>query len=339
MIHALEAARMVELPIEVHLPEEYGSDELVARGVPFEERLLELASRAARAWGIERAAVPWAFPVQIADRLRADGIELRVDRDLFTERRRRKSDTELAGIRRAQRAADSAMALVRDELRRADASGPVLVLGGAPLTCERLKASLTLLFAEHGAVADDVIVSHGAQTAIGHHFGEGAIEPREPVIVDLGLRDRRTGCFTDMTRTFVVGDPPEELVEWHRLSVEALDVAVAGTQPGAQDSDVFAAVCEVFRAAGHATQLDKEPGVPLLDGFYHSLGHGVGLEIHEPPYLSRVPAHRLVAGEVLALEPGLYRQGFGGVRVEDLVLVTESGAERLTSFPYDLTLN
>jgi Xaa-Pro aminopeptidase len=179
-------------------------------------------------------------------------------------------------------------------------------------------------------------VSHGAQTAIGHDFGSGQIERGEPVIVDLAPRDRETGCYADMTRTFVVGEAPPELVEWHALCLRALDEAIALVEPGVQDADLFAATSERFRAAGHPTLLDKEEGVPLEDGFYHSLGHGVGLEVHELPYLGQIARDTLVAGDVLALEPGTYRRGFGGVRLEDLVLVTEDGCERLTGHPYDL---
>jgi Xaa-Pro aminopeptidase len=100
---------------------------------------------------------------------------------------------------------------------------------------------------------------------------------------------------------------------------------------------VYETVCEVFEGAGYPTQRTKTEGEPLLDGFYHSLGHGVGLEVHEQPLLGLSGHDELVAGDVLAVEPALYRSGYGGVRLEDLVLVTDDRAERLTRFGYELT--
>ena len=139
-----------------------------------------------------------------------------------------------------------------------------------------------------------------------------------------------------MTRTFCIGEPPAELVDWHRLCREGLELAVQRIGPGVTGRELHRIVCEHFQAAGHRTQLTKEPGKVLDEGFYHSLGHGVGLDVHEGPYLGRVGDEPLVPGDVLAVEPGLYRPGFGGCRLEDLVLVTDDGCEVLTDYPYDL---
>jgi Xaa-Pro aminopeptidase len=102
-------------------------------------------------------------------------------------------------------------------------------------------------------------------------------------------------------------------------------------------AEPYKLVCEFFEQHGQKTPLSKRPGEVLENGFFHGLGHGVGLEVHEAPGLGRGSTHQLVAGDGVTLEPGLYRQGFGGCRLEDLVLVTEDGAENLTDFPYDLT--
>ena len=100
--------------------------------------------------------------------------------------------------------------------------------------------------------------------------------------------------------------------------------------------ELYEQVCDIFHGAGYKTQLNKEPGEVLEDGFFHGLGHGVGLEVHEEPSLGRTGVDPLVPGDVVAIEPGCYRKGYGGVRLEDLVLVTDDGFERLTDFRYEL---
>jgi Xaa-Pro aminopeptidase len=321
--------------IEALPMEEFGIDELYAQGLTREEIELEVVLRAARRFGIDDAVVPGTFPLELADHLRSNGIQVRADRDLFVQRRRVKNDAELAGIRRAQRAAEAAMDAARELMRSAERQNGSVLLDGEPLTCERIKLAVEQAFTANGAFADEFIVSHGPQTAVGHDMGSGPIAPDEPVCLDLFPRDRESGCFADMTRVFVVGTPSDELREWHTLCKEALDRSVAAVKPGVSGSALHKISCDIFEEHGYPTLRSKEPGEVLRDGFYHSLGHGVGLEVHEEPSLGRAPGE-LVAGDVIAVEPGLYRHGYGGCRLEDIVLVTESGPEVLTDYPYDL---
>jgi Xaa-Pro aminopeptidase len=116
----------------------------------------------------------------------------------------------------------------------------------------------------------------------------------------------------------------------------ALDAAVAEIRDGADGRAVWEVTCDIFEAAGEPTQRTKKAGRPLADGFFHGLGHGVGLEVHEAPGMGRISEKPLIAGDVVTVEPGLYRAGYGGVRLEDIVLVTQDGAETITAYPYDL---
>jgi len=229
------------------------------------------------------------------------------------------------------------MDAARDLLRRATPNGGgALEVDGQALTVERVKAAMAGAFAANGTSADDFIVAPGPQGAVGHDMGSGPIPPHTPLVVDIFPRDNASGVYTDMTRTFVVGDVPDDVREWHRLVKEALDRALAETKPGVTGKALHEGSCEIFEAAGEPTQRTKKPGEPLADGFFHSLGHGVGLEVHEAPGVGQLGVKPLVAGDCITIEPGLYRQGYGGVRLEDNVLVTADGAENLANYPYDL---
>jgi Xaa-Pro aminopeptidase len=334
VLTSFEVDRVAAAGIEAHPLEEFGWDELVGKG-PREQQALLLYERAVEQLGVQDAVVPPSFPLDLADRLRAKGVILNPDRALFAERRRVKTEHELAGIRKAQRGTEAAMTAARDMLRAAEPGNGTLTLDGEPLTCERIKARISDVFSEHALVSDAMIVAHGAQGAEGHEMGSGPIAPGESLVIDLFPRDTDSGCYADMTRTFVVGDVPDELAEYHRLVEEALRKSFDAVKAGEEGNTIYRLVCDIFHEAGYPTQLSKKEGEVLSSGFFHGLGHGVGLEVHEQPWLSRDPS-KLVAGDVITLEPGLYRQGFGGVRLEDLVLVTDDGAENLTDFPYDL---
>jgi Xaa-Pro aminopeptidase len=335
--NSMEAGRIRELGLfDVHVHEDFGIDELIESGIDRKELTAQLALRCVGSLGLKRAAVPENFPIWLADRLRADGVELDVDQDLFDDRRRAKTEAQLAGMKRAQRAAEAAMDVCRDLLRRAEIRGDELLLDGEPLTVERVKADMNVAFATHDTTADEYIVAPGAQGAVGHDMGSGPIRPGTPLVVDIFPRDNESAVYTDMTRTFVVGDVPDDVREWHRLVKEALDKAVAEIRAGVDARAVFDVTCDIFEAAGEPTQRTKNPGETLADGFFHGLGHGVGLEVHEQPGMGQLSREKLVAGDVVTVEPGLYRAGYGGVRLEDIVLVTQMGAEVLTNYPYDL---
>jgi Xaa-Pro aminopeptidase len=340
LVSSLEAGRIEELGtgLEVLNYEDAGVDELLNRGLDSYELERELHLAACRRIGVERAVTPGTFPLVHADYLRTQGIELTADQRFFDERRRVKNEHELAGIRRACRAVEAGVAVGAEMLRSAARTNGVLTLGGEPLTCERIKLEVERAFGDHGAAAEEFIVSHGAQTAVGHEGGSGPIAADDVVLFDLFPRDRESACFSDFTRTFSVGRPSDELAEYHRLSREALDLAVGAVKPGVKGSDIHRQVCDFFHEHGYKTQLHKEDGEVLVDGYFHATGHGVGLEVHERPGVGRVEAEPLVEGDVIALEPGLYRHGYGGVRLEDLILVTADGAEVLTSYPYDFEL-
>ena len=326
-VSSLELPRLRELDgLELITLDELGIDELIAQGFGTYDLERELLLRACRHLRIADAVTPRTFPLDAADYLRANGIQVRADGEIFERRRRSKTQAELEGIRRAQRAAEQGMARVRDAVR-----------SGGDVTSESLRAEAMRAFTEAGAIVPDiVIVSHGEQTLSGHEPGHGPVAPGEPIVVDLYPQDPESGCFADMSRTFCIGEPPAELVEMQRLCREALDRVYAAIRPGVLGKDLHRIACDVFEEAGHPTQLTKQPGQVLDEGFFHGLGHGVGLEVHELPHLGRT-GKELVAGDVLAVEPGVYRKGFGGCRLEDLVLVTDDGCELITDFPYDLT--
>ena len=338
LTNVLEHERLAALlpDAELVLEDELGRDELIAARRPAHEIDLELCSRLCARLGLRRASVPAELPVAVADRLRADGVELRPDPELFDARRRVKSEAELAGVRRAQAAAEAGLAAAAALLRAAEPRGEELRLDGAPLSAERVRAEIREACARRDAAAPpDLIVARADRTAPGHDPGHGPLAPGVAITVDVWPRDEASGCYADMTRTFVVGDPAPATLDMHRLALEALRRVTAAARPGVRGRELYDLACEVFEAAGHPTQRTKAPGETLIEGFFFGLGHGVGLEVHEAPALGRTGTEPLVAGDVVAVEPGTSR-GPDSARVEDLLLITPTGAELLTDFSYDL---
>jgi Xaa-Pro aminopeptidase len=318
-----------------------GFRDFVEKGMSWAEAGRETEARAVKEIGLDEAIVPGDFPLGLADLLRRDGVTLTVDDTAVDQRRRAKSTAELEGIRAAQAAAHDGMAAVRDLLSRAEpgAEGR-LEVEGEPLLAEQVREALRAACAEHGAPCPpDVIVSSVWQ-GTGHEPGSGPLPAGLPIHVDIWPRHEASACWADMARTFLVGEPIAEhaelIAEQERLALEALTVAKESVRPGITGRELFDATCDLFEAAGFSTQRsvgdDDSP-----DGFQWSLGHGVGLDVHEAPSLGLAGREPLVPGDVIAIEPGLWDSRVGGVTFEDLVLVTETGSEVLTDFAYDLS--
>ncbi|ELZ82124.1 peptidase M24 [Haloferax larsenii JCM 13917] len=286
--------------------------------------------------GVETLATPADFPLGLADGLRDEGVAVDAETDdVLTKIRAVKSDEEVEHIHTAQKANEASMQAAEDLIRAADvADDGTLYYEGEPLTSERVKEEIEITLLRHGCALDETIVACGADAADPHDRGSGPLSADEAIIVDIFPRDKETKYNGDMTRTFVKGEPTEEIREWFDLTEEAFYAALDAIEPGATGEDVHDAVCDVYEAAGENT-LRANPTAET--GFIHSTGHGVGLDVHELPSVSQA-GEELEPGHVITIEPGLYDPEIGGVRIEDLVVVTEDGYENLTDYPVELVV-
>ena len=289
------------------------------------------------AGGVEAVAVPERFPVGTADGLREQGVEVVVDTDdVLVDIRAVKTPTELDHVREAQQANEAAMAAAEELIARSAISdGGQLQVDGEALTSERLKEAIEITLLRHGCGLDETIVACGEAAADPHDRGSGPLAANEPIIVDIFPRSKSTKYHSDMTRTFCKGEPSETLREWYDLTEQALAAALDAVEPGNTGEDVHAAACEVYEDAELPT-LRADPSTEV--GFIHSTGHGVGLDVHERPRLS-TDGGDLVAGQVITVEPGLYDPAVGGVRIEDIVIVTDDGYENITEYPVALVVD
>jgi Xaa-Pro aminopeptidase len=315
---------------------DFGIRELV-KDRSFPDSLIgpEMVLRAVRKAGASTVVVPPTFRIATADHLRNNDVGVEVDNEAWIGRRRHKTPGEVEGIERAQRAAEIAMIAAARMLREAEptAAGQ-LRFEGEILTAEWIRETMVTELLAQGAESEEIIVQTGDACLRGHDVGTGPILPDRSCIIDVFPRDRRTGAYSDMTRTFVVGTPSAELKDLHHHCREALKIAYDTIKPGSDDA--HRRVSEYFHAQGFPTQQHFSGDGVLIEGFPHALGHGVGLEVHEKPSLGQ-RSDPLQIGDVVAVEPGLYLRGVGGVRLEDTVLVSEGGLEFLTDpLPYDL---
>jgi Xaa-Pro aminopeptidase len=283
--------------------------------------------------------VPADFGVVYADELRARGITLTPDGKLFDSLRRAKTEEEVSNIEKTQDAVEAACAHCVSILEEAEiGEDEVLNWRGETLTSELLRAEIDVELLRRGCAADGTIVAGGRQAADPHERGHGPLKAGESIIVDIFPVDLSTRYYSDMTRTFVKGEPNEGLQKMYDAVLESQETALSMIRAGVNGKDVHRKVADVLHEAGYKTNVhDQEEGKPLTEGFFHGTGHGVGLEIHESPSVS-LAGDELIPGDVISVEPGVYDPSVGGVRIEDLVVVTEEGCRNLTTFPKEFRI-
>ena len=298
--------------------------------------LPKLAARMLRERKFESTRVsPRLFAVYLEE-LRATGLEVEIDRDLFQAERRRKTPDQARQIRKAQDAAQSALREVVRLLSEAEIRDGMLWTGDKSLTSEWLYARASLLMGEMGFACPDMIIAGSPENAMPHYRGEGQIRANEPVIIDI-FPTARDGHFCgDLTRTVVVGEASSEVRKMHAATLQALDAAIESIRAGIPAGDIHIAACQVLVDRGFGTTTPGYEGPDDVAKMNHSLGHGVGLEVHEEPGVRGANREPLKEGDVITIEPGLYLMGTGGVRIEDTGMVTDGGFDNFTSITRSL---
>jgi Xaa-Pro aminopeptidase len=285
--------------------------------------------------GVDAVATPGRFPLETADGLRERGVTVDPDaEDTITTIRATKTAAEIDHVRATQAANETALTAAEALLAAADAENGRLHHGGDPLTAERVKEEIEITLLREGCALEETIVAGGAQGADPHERGSGPLPADEPIVIDVFPRDTGSKYHADMTRTFVVGTVSEEVRRRHERTVEAMEAAIEAVEPGTTGAAVHDAVCDVYERAGYET-LRSNPEADT--GFIHSTGHGVGLDVHEQPSIAP-GGEELEPGHVITIEPGLYDPAVGGMRVEDLVVVTGDGCENLTTYHKELVV-
>jgi Xaa-Pro aminopeptidase len=273
--------------------------------------------------------VPNFLPLSMADFLRANGYQLTVIESLQPSRIK-KDEMGLAGIRDSLQRTHIAFKAIEDVLAAAKIVGDTLVFEGEILTSEKLKALVDqALFTNDMISSEGLIIASGAQAAIPHHPGHGPLRPHQTIVCDIYPRHRLTGYFADMTRTYVKGEPSAYVNKMYQAVKLAQAEAMAQAKPGVNFSDLHNLCVDVLLS--HGFHVGDE-------GFTHATGHGLGLDVHELPYINASYEGILETGHVITIEPGLYYAEHGGIRLEDVIAITDNGSTNLTDYPHNFII-
>jgi Xaa-Pro aminopeptidase len=291
----------------------------------------EVIALALKRLGLGRVEVPHSFPLGLAMQLDGRGIRLDLGPDPFWPERELKRPDEVRAIELSLRAAEDGLLAGIEALKSCRIRDGWLRRDGRNFTAEDLRSTINTRLMGDGYLPSHTICAPGDQAVDPHDEGHGPIRANSPVVMDIFPRSEKTGYFGDLTRTVVRGRASFALHEVYAIVHEGVRLGHRMVKDGVQGAAIHRAIQDLFERQGYRTGVKDG----RMQGFFHGTGHGVGLEIHEAPSIGKRPSI-LRAGHVVTVEPGLYYMGLGGVRIEDMALVTASGSRCLTRVPKQL---
>ncbi|MBL4810090.1 MAG: aminopeptidase P family protein [Phycisphaerales bacterium] len=332
----IERAKKTARADQVVCPEDFKSKNWQAG-----DRELETAQSVAECLtqkNITTITVDRTFPAIYSHYITKAGIQITCDPNLGVLTRRSKDQEELDHLRNAQKITERCMQMACETIANAtaDAAGQ-LIHDGSPLTSERMFELIDIHFLKHGAATPHgSIVAGGKTGADCHDRGHGPLFTGQPVIIDLFPYIKSTHYHGDCTRCVVHGDIPDQVIKMHTAVIEAKAAAQNATKAGVTADSVHAAAIKVIKAHGYQTGIPANDAPDTVCSMVHGTGHGIGLDVHEPPLLD-IGGPTLVQHDVLTIEPGLYCKAIGGIRIEDMLAVTKNGIENFNTLPTGLT--
>lgn len=272
--------------------------------------------------------VPKSFPAFTAFELQKRRFKIEFRPDPFWKERLHKTLQEKEAIKASLQATGNAIREAYRVLKESTVEKNKILYNGKALTSEVLRGVIDQFLLQRGYLAKHTIVAGGEHAVDPHDRGSGALLAHWPIVMDVFPRSNKTQYYADMTRTVVKGKPSSTVQEmWHAVK-DAQEWAIGQIRHGVNGKKIHLGILDRFEEKGFKTG----PANGRMQGFFHGTGHGLGLEIHEAPRISKM-GEVLKEGMVVTVEPGLYYQGTGGIRIEDVVYVTKDGCEVLSSCP------
>ena len=293
--------------------------------------LAHVAAAILRDRGLRKVSVPEGFPLGHAHQLREAGIKVKPVKGEFFPQRELKSADEVKKISASMAMAEDGMSEGAQALKNSKiARDGRLMWRGLPLTADRLRAVIDAAVVQAGGVSARTKVAGGRQGSDPNFAGHGVLRANQPILLHIRPRSQKTGFYADITRTVVKGRASDAVRKMHGAIEAAQEIGLGMVRHGEEGRAVHRAILDSLRQAGFKTV--------RTEGFIHPAGHGIGLDLHEAPFLNGSSRDLLRAGQVVTVEPGLYYPDIGGVRMDDMALVTHGGARNLTKSEKTLEL-